>query len=177
MNCTESWMVIWLQGHRAAAGLDRDRPLQAVNRFFDRWPYKTDRATYRASEYWAPPDEFMANSGDCEDYAIAKDGALRELGFSNQELRIAVVYDKLRRIGHAVLADNTEGDIPILNNRTDVIASHLRYNSFVPRYLEHYPTPARVRPRLFFRCQSRSKSVSVKSDCETVLLVYPYPGA
>ena len=55
----------------------------------------------------------MTYSGDCEDYAIAKFFALRELGFANQELRIAVVYDNLRRIGHAVLAVYVEGDILI----------------------------------------------------------------
>ena len=134
-RCTEPWMDAWLQAREAAAGLDRDGQLQAVNRFFNRKPYKTDRATYRTSEYWAAPDEFMAYSGDCEDYAIAKFFALRGLGFANQELRIAVVYDKLRRIGHAVLAVYVEGDILILNNQTDTIASHTRYDNFVPWYL------------------------------------------
>jgi predicted transglutaminase-like cysteine proteinase len=128
-RCTAPWMGAWLQGQ-----------LQAVNRFFNRWPYKTDRATYRASEYWAAPDEFMAYSGDCEDYAIAKFFALRELGFANQELRIAVVYDNLRRIGHAVLAVYAESDILILNNQTDTIASHARYNNFVPWYLVNETT-------------------------------------
>ncbi len=46
----------------------------------------------------------MNNSGDCADYAIAKFFALRHLGYSNKEMRIAVVYDRMRRIGHAVLA-------------------------------------------------------------------------
>jgi predicted transglutaminase-like cysteine proteinase len=139
-RCTAPWMGAWLQAREAAAGLDRDGQLQAVNRFFNRWPYKTDRATYRASEYWAAPDEFMAYSGDCEDYAIAKFFALRELGFANQELRIAVVYDNLRRIGHAVLAVYAESDILILNNQTNTIASHARYNNFVPWYLVNETT-------------------------------------
>ena len=139
-RCTAPWMGAWLQARRAAAGLDRHGQLRAVNRFFNRWPYKTDRETYRASEYWAAPDEFMTNSGDCEDYAIAKFFALRELGFGNQELRIAVVYDNLRRIGHAVLAVYTEGDILILNNQTDTIASHARYDNFVPWYLVNETT-------------------------------------
>ncbi len=139
-RCTAPWMGTWLQARRAAAGLDRHGQLRAVNRFFNRWPYKSDRETYRASEYWAAPDEFMANSGDCEDYAIAKFFALRELGFTNQELRIAVVYDNLRRIGHAVLAVYTEDDILILNNQTDTIASHARYDNFVPWYLVNETT-------------------------------------
>jgi len=139
-QCTAPWMSTWLQARQAASGLDRHGQLRAVNRFFNRWPYKSDRETYRASEYWAAPDEFMAYSGDCEDYAIAKFFALRELGFANQELRIAVVYDNLRRIGHAVLAVYTEGDILILNNQTDTIASHARYDNFVPWYLVNETT-------------------------------------
>ena len=140
VHCTAPWMGTWLQAHRAAAGLDRGEQLRVVNRFFNRRPYKSDHETYRTSEYWAAPDEFMAYSGDCEDYAIAKFFALRELGFANRELRIAVVYDKLRRIGHAVLAVYTEGDILILNNQTDTIASHARYDNFLPRYLVNETT-------------------------------------
>ena len=148
-QCTAPWMGTWLQAHQAASGLDRHGQLRAVNRFFNRWPYKSDRETYRASDYWAAPDEFMAYSGDCEDYAIAKFFALRELGFANQELRIAVVYDNLRRIGHAVLAVYTEGDILILNNQTDTIASHARYDNFVPWYLVNETTLwTAVRPTL-----------------------------
>ncbi len=139
-NCSAPWMMAWVQARRLSSLLDRGEQLQAVNRFFNRWPYRTDRANYRASEYWAAPDEFMAYSGDCEDYAIAKFFALRELGFTNQELRIAVVYDNLRRTGHAVLAVYTEDDILILNNQTNTIASHARYNNFVPWYLVNETT-------------------------------------
>ena len=99
-----------------------------------------DREVYSIGEYWATPSEFLARSGDCEDYVIAKFFALRELGFANQELRIAVVYDNLRRIGHPVLAVYTEGDILILNNQTDTIASHARYDNFVPWYLVNETT-------------------------------------
>ena len=134
-RCTAPWMGAWLQARQATAGLDRHGQLRAVNRFFNRWPYKSDRETYRTSEYWAAPDEFMAYSGDCEDYAIAKFFALRELGFANRNLRIAVVFDNLRQIGHAVLAVYTEDDILILNNQTDTIAYHARYDHFMPMYL------------------------------------------
>ncbi len=140
VHCTATWMNTWLQARAAADGLDRGDQLQAINRFFNRWPYKSDREIYRASEYWAAPDEFMAYSGDCEDYAIAKFFALRELGFANRDLRIAVVYDKLRRTGHAVLAVYIDGDIVILNNQTDTIASHTRYENFVPWYLVNETT-------------------------------------
>ncbi len=50
-------------------------------------------------------------------------------------MRIAIVYDRLRRRGHAVLAVYLDDDILILNNQTDVIAPPSRYENFVPRYL------------------------------------------
>ncbi|MCH7796297.1 MAG: transglutaminase-like cysteine peptidase [Proteobacteria bacterium] len=134
-QCTSRGMRYWLQILTAAADLGRKEQLQAINRFFNRWPYRSDREIYRVGEYWATPSEFMARSGDCEDYAIAKFFALRELGFSNDQLRIAIVYDRLRGIGHAVLAVNLDDDILILNNQTDTIASPSRYENFIPWYL------------------------------------------
>ena len=134
-QCTSRGMRYWLQILTAAADLGRKEQLQAINRFFNRWPYRSDREIYSIGEYWATPSEFLARSGDCEDYVIAKFFALRELGFSNDQLRIVIVYDRLRGIGHAVLAVNLDDDIAILNNQTDTIAPPSRYENFVPWYL------------------------------------------
>ena len=40
-------------------GKSRMEKLQAVNRFFNRWPYKLDNEIYGLREYWANPSEFM----------------------------------------------------------------------------------------------------------------------
>ena len=139
-QCTSRGMRYWLQILTAAADLGRKEQLQAINRFFNRWPYRSDREIYSIGEYWATPSEFLARSGDCEDYVIAKFFALRELGFSNDQLRIVIVYDRLRGIGHAVLAVNLDDDILILNNQTDTIASPSRYENFIPWYLVNETT-------------------------------------
>jgi predicted transglutaminase-like cysteine proteinase len=110
-QCTSRGMRYWLQILASAADLGRKEQLQAVNRFFNRWPYRSDREVYRVGEYWATPSEFMARSGDCEDYAIAKYFALRELGFDKEELRVVILMDEIRGIGHAVLAIYVENDI------------------------------------------------------------------
>ena len=65
-QCTSRGMRYWLQILTAAADLGRKEQLQAVNRFFNRWPYRSDREVYRVGEYWASPAEFMARSGDCD---------------------------------------------------------------------------------------------------------------
>ena len=58
----------------------RREQLRAVNLFVNRWPYRPDQDTYGRRDHWATPLEFFANSGDCEDYAIAKYVSLRRLG-------------------------------------------------------------------------------------------------
>ncbi len=105
-----------------------------INKFFNRWPYKLDIEVYGLSEYWATPIEFMINSGDCEDYGIAKFFALRQLGFSNDQLRVVVVMDTIRQIGHAVLAVYVENDIKILDSLSDAIFSDSFYKHYVPQY-------------------------------------------
>ncbi len=117
-----------------AAALPRGQRIQAVNGFFNRWPYKLDREIYGVSEYWATPKEFMARSGDCEDYSIAKYFALRKLGFKKEELRIVILMDRIRGIGHAVLALYAKDEIVILDSLSNLILPHSRYKHYVPQY-------------------------------------------
>ena len=93
-----------------------------------------DRELYGVSEFWATPREFMKRSGDCEDYSIAKFFVLRDLGFSNDQLRIVILKDRIRGIGHAVLAVYALGDILILDSLSDLIFSHRKYRHYVPQY-------------------------------------------
>ena len=114
--------------------LGRREKLKRVNLFFNRWPYREDRATYGKREHWASPTEFMTSSGDCEDYAIAKFFALRRMGFSNEELRIVVLWDRIRAIGHAVVAVYDGDEILILDNLSPMVTSHWRYSHYIPQY-------------------------------------------
>ena len=124
----------WRKIITSASKLNRAGQLKAVNDFFNRWPYKEDRELYGFSEYWATPREFMMRSGDCEDYAIAKYFALRKLGYGKDELRIVVLMDRIRGIGHAVLAVYQENGIIILDSLSDLILPHSRYKHYVPQY-------------------------------------------
>jgi predicted transglutaminase-like cysteine proteinase len=111
-----------------------------VNKFFNKWPYRLDKANWGVSDYWETPWEFLRKSGDCEDYAIAKFYALQELGFSPDQMRIVAVRDAIRGIGHAVLAVYAKDDIYILDNQTDMVLSHTKYKHYIPQYSvnEHY---------------------------------------
>jgi predicted transglutaminase-like cysteine proteinase len=132
--CTSPILKTWRRIITTAAALPRGKRIKAVNDFFNRWPYKQDRELYGVSEYWATPKEFMARSGDCEDYSIAKYFALRKLGFKKEELRVVILMDTIRGIGHAVLAFYAEDRILILDSLSNLILPHSRYKHYVPQY-------------------------------------------
>jgi predicted transglutaminase-like cysteine proteinase len=132
--CTAAGLRTWREVAASASGKPELEVLKTVNAYFNRWPYKLDRELYGVSEYWASPQEFMKRSGDCEDYAIAKFFVLRDLGYANDKLRIVILMDRIRRVGHAVLAVYALSDILILDSLTDLIFSHKKYRHYVPQY-------------------------------------------
>jgi predicted transglutaminase-like cysteine proteinase len=67
---------------------------------------------------WAAASRTMrTGAGDCEDYAIVKFLVLRELGFADADLRLAVVRDEMRQSDHAVVAARLGGEWLVLDNR------------------------------------------------------------
>ncbi|MFZ1416454.1 MAG: transglutaminase-like cysteine peptidase [Defluviicoccus sp.] len=83
--------------------------------------YVTDHANWGMSDYWQTPREFLARGGDCEDFAIAKYLALREAGWAAEDLRVVVVIDERRAVGHAVLIASYQGKAWVLDNVTDEV--------------------------------------------------------
>lgn len=132
-NCAPSARS-WQKIIRQSGGQSPMDQLKAVNRFFNQWPYRLDIERYGVSDYWATPEEFMKLSGDCEDYSIAKYFALKQLGFDTQNLRIVVVKDRIRNIGHAVLAVYIDDTAYILDNLSDLVLVHSKYAHYVPQY-------------------------------------------
>jgi predicted transglutaminase-like cysteine proteinase len=116
----------------------KDAPIadqvREVNKFFNQWPYKTDMEVYGVEDYWATPREFIQKSGDCEDYAIAKYYALRELGVPADRLRVAAVKDTIRNLGHAILIVYMNDDAYILDNLTNLVLSHKKLTHYAPQY-------------------------------------------
>ena len=132
--CTSAGLKSWREVFMAAKGKPPITMLKTVNQYFNRWPYKIDQELYGVSEFWATPKEFMKRSGDCEDYAIAKFFVLRDLGLTNEEMRVVILMDNIRRIGHAVLAVYHADDILILDSLSDLIFSHRKYRHYRPQY-------------------------------------------
>lgn len=120
--------------------LPKKKQLQQINLLFNKWPYKLDMDNYGVIDYWATPKEFLKSSGDCEDYSIVKFYALKSLGYDSNDLRLVVLWDTIRNLGHAVLAVYAEGEIYILDNVSNLVFPHTKYKHYNPQYSvnEHY---------------------------------------
>jgi predicted transglutaminase-like cysteine proteinase len=101
-----------------AADLDRDRQVRLINRYVNKRRYRNDRggevtsalsdAPVQVPSRWATLLEFMRRGGNCQDYATSKYQLLRLLGMPADDLRVVVVYDRMTREHHAVLAARLE---------------------------------------------------------------------
>ncbi len=138
----------WQKIIRQSIGLSPMVQLKTVNSYFNRWPYQLDIDVYGVSDYWATPGEFLRLSGDCEDYSITKYYALRKLGFSIDDMRIVLLKDNIRNISHAILAVKLNGESYVLDNMSDLVLSHLKYEHYVPQYsVNEFYRWAHVAPR------------------------------
>ncbi|MDQ7042789.1 MAG: transglutaminase-like cysteine peptidase, partial [Sulfurimonas sp.] len=102
------------------------KKLNLVNTWVNGIAYKSDKAVYGVSDYWATLYEFVGkNRGDCEDYTIAKYYILKELGVDPKRMKFTYVIYKNRKgkkISHMVLSylkvpkPKSRKDILILDN-------------------------------------------------------------
>ena len=122
------------------AGLaDKDikKQLAEVNRFFNQFKYKDDMKLWGQKDYWATPEEFIGvNSGDCEDYVVAKYFALRSLGVPDKKLYLTYVKAVRENVAHMVLSYfETPKSIPlILDNYNPRILSADKRRDLLPVY-------------------------------------------
>lgn len=96
--------------------------------------YTEDSAAFGHRDYWATPAESLKGRGDCEDYAIAKYESLRRLGLPESSLRIVIVNDTRRKLGHAVLTVSTSDGLFVLDNLKARPYLHSRIASYAPVY-------------------------------------------
>lgn len=117
-------------------GLQIPKVNELVNRLLT---YREDSALYETGEYWASPAETLTHrAGDCEDFAILKYALLRDLGISDDDMRIVVLRDAALRQFHAVLAVRHKGQWLILDNRF----SRVRFERDLPHYKPLYSVNA-----------------------------------
>ena len=97
--------------------------------------YTTDQDQYGVPDLWtAPLATLNSGQGDCEDYAIAKYVALRDAGFSSEDLRLVIVRDRVARQDHAVTGVRQDGRWLMLDNRHDILLEQKDAGHFIPLF-------------------------------------------
>jgi len=97
--------------------------------------YTTDLAQYGVPDLWsAPLATLSTGQGDCEDYAIAKYVALRDAGFSSDDLRLLLVHDRMAHQDHAVVGVRQNGRWLMLDNRHEVLLEQKDAWHFTPLF-------------------------------------------
>ena len=119
------------------AGKDVRYQLTEVNRFFNQFKYTSDMKLWGQKDYWSTPEEFLGvNSGDCEDYVVAKYFALRSLGVEDKHLYLTYVKAVRQNMAHMVLSYfETPKSIPlILDNYNPRILRADKRRDLLPVY-------------------------------------------
>lgn len=107
----------WQENKARLVSLPLGEMARQVNNIVNTYAYIDDQVNWGASDYWETVAEFFAKGGDCEDFAIAKYAWLRSLGVAEDELRLAIVYDRIRNMTHAVVILHIEGKAMILDSQ------------------------------------------------------------
>jgi predicted transglutaminase-like cysteine proteinase len=95
-----------------------------------------DLSQYHQQDVWASPlMTFASGAGDCEDVAIAKYVALREIGISADDLRLVIVRDQAASAYHAVAAVRDQDRWLILDNNTLDIREDLSVAGLDPLFV------------------------------------------
>jgi predicted transglutaminase-like cysteine proteinase len=135
-SCAETACRIdeWKRLIASLRGWDAMTRLARLNEAVNGRNYVEDADNWQQLDYWATPLQFLARSGDCEDFAIAKYLALRALGTAADDMRIVIVRDRRRGTEHAVLAVYVEGQALILDNLGDEVIVAESVRGYEPIY-------------------------------------------
>lgn len=131
--CTvKEWKALFARWHEKPFA----EMIESVNDFANAFPYTVDQINWGMEDYWEAPYEFLAVSGDCEDYAISKYYSLRAAGIPAEQMRVIIVQDfNLGGVIHAILGvydrDNT---LYILDNQIKQVMPALRIYHYKPIY-------------------------------------------
>lgn len=124
----------WDRIVKKMAGKTRLQQIHSINRHMNKVDYVIDPINWGLKDYWASPGQFLSKDGDCEDYAISKYMALKELGFSVNDMRIVVLNDLNLGVIHAILVVHHEGELLVLDNQIKDVVSTDKIYHYEPIY-------------------------------------------
>jgi predicted transglutaminase-like cysteine proteinase len=97
--------------------------------------YVSDLKQHGVLDSWSSPlATWTSGQGDCEDYAIAKYLALRDLGVGKADLRLVLVRDRAVGQDHAVLAVRYHDRWLALDNRHSQLLDVAEVPQFMPLF-------------------------------------------
>lgn len=111
--------------------------LQKVNQFFNRMGYLNDIEHWGEEDYWSTPVEFIVcQTGDCEDFSIAKYFTLHAMGVSEEKLSLTYVKALEINAHHMVLTYYSKpGAEPlILDNIVNIAKPASERKDLIPIY-------------------------------------------
>ena len=127
-------VAIWEKLIANNRNVDNFRKLIIVNDFFNKMAFSNDIDLWGKEDYWATPLQMLtSNSGDCEDYSIAKYFTLRKMGIPAESMRLTYVKALKLNQAHMVLTyypepdeeplilDNLVNEIQVASNRKDLV--------------------------------------------------------
>jgi predicted transglutaminase-like cysteine proteinase len=118
----------------AGRSLSAKQKLDLVNRRMNQNTYITDIVNWSVDDYWETPYEFYTRDGDCEDYAIIKYMTLKELGFSDDEMRVVILQDRNLNLMHSILVVREDGTNYILDNQISQVVRDSDIHHYSPIY-------------------------------------------
>jgi predicted transglutaminase-like cysteine proteinase len=125
----------WMKFLGTLKDVSNEKKIEAVNDYMNKEKFIPDSKNYGVSDYWATPMEFLAHGGgDCEDYAVAKYISLRALGFGQNEMRLAIVYDKVMRMPHALLIVYSDNEAKVLDSQNPAVMDSAEITRYKPIY-------------------------------------------
>ncbi|MCW8943335.1 MAG: transglutaminase-like cysteine peptidase [Sedimenticola sp.] len=129
----QEWQHL-MEAHRDKSESEK---LILVNDFFNKLTYRSDLNIWGKNDYWATPLEAIGRGqADCEDYSIAKYFTLREMGVSDEKMRIMYVKALELNQAHMVLTYYPEqSGVPlVLDNINSQILTADKRGDLAPVY-------------------------------------------
>lgn len=139
--------------------------------------YTSDLDQHGEADRWSSPLATLASGrGDCEDYAIAKYVALREAGVGVDDLRIALMRNRINGQDHAVAAVREGTRWLLLDNRHSGLTDSLRLSGYTPLFaldrngVALFAAPYVIRTARASAISARISASGTGSDAETKVI-------
>lgn len=131
---------------------DTEVNFSQINALFNQFTYIEEAS---GSDDWKTPDRFITDGGgDCEDFAIVKYHALKELGVSSEKMFVVAYISEKYPEGHAVLVIECLNTYIVLDSLTNEILNEIDENGYIQQYA--------VNEHGFFRYIPKKKALTQK---------------